>query len=135
MPYWRLFYHFVWTTRERLPLISEPVEQEVYALARKKAEELGGVVLALGGITDHIHLVASAPPRLSPAEFIGQIKGFTAMTFNKSHQGEDVLFWQNEYGVFSFSKASLPKLISYVKRQKEHHQEGSLMAALERTSD
>ena len=44
MPYWRLYYHFVWGTKERLPLIEAKFEAELYRVIAAKAQELGGVV-------------------------------------------------------------------------------------------
>ena len=37
MPYWQLFYHIVWTTKKRLPLLTPDVEPVVYEFLRVKA--------------------------------------------------------------------------------------------------
>lgn len=47
MTYYRLFYHFVWTTKERLPLITEGNEAAIYATIRAKARQLNVIVYAL----------------------------------------------------------------------------------------
>jgi hypothetical protein len=51
MPYHRLFYQFVWTTKHRLPLIGPANQESIYAAIRAKAEELNGIVHALNLIT------------------------------------------------------------------------------------
>lgn len=35
--------------------------------------------------------------------------------------------WQEGYGVFSYNKSALPKLIEYVKNQEEHHRKRTFL--------
>jgi putative transposase len=62
MPYWRLFYHIIWGTANREPLIQTEFEAALHNVIAAKAKSLGAFVYAVGGIEDHIHLVASIPP-------------------------------------------------------------------------
>jgi REP element-mobilizing transposase RayT len=134
MPYCQLYYHFVWTTKERLPLLAGDREPVVYDFLRSKAIGLGGFVYAVNGTEDHVHMVVSIPPRIAVSEFIGQVKGVASARFNKlgSHP---LLYWQEEYGVFTFDGKRLANVVDYVDRQKEHHAARSLIAVLERTDD
>lgn len=132
MPYWQLFYHIVWTTKNRLPLISPDVEPVVYDLLRSKAIGLEATVFALNGVADHVHMVVAIPPKIAVAKFIGQVKAVASTKFNKSGLRELPLFWQEEYGVFSFDGKRLPNYIAYVEKQKEHHAQGTTIPVLER---
>jgi REP element-mobilizing transposase RayT len=134
MPYCQLYYHLVWTTKERQPLLAGDREPVVYDFLRAKATGLGGFIYALNGTDDHVHLVVSIPPRLALSDFIGQAKGVASARFNKlgSHP---LLYWQEEYGAFTFDGKRLPNVIDYVERQKEHHAARTLIAVLERTDD
>jgi len=49
MPYCQLFYHMVWATKGRLPLITPEIEADIDKLLAAKAKELGGRVYALNG--------------------------------------------------------------------------------------
>ena len=49
--------------------------------------------------------------------------------------GEGSLFWQDEYGVFSFDAKRLPNYVAYVENQKTHHAQHSVIPILERTID
>jgi REP element-mobilizing transposase RayT len=135
MPYWQLFYHFVWATKLREPLLTPDIESLVYATLRTKAIGLGANVFALNGTVDHVHLVVSVPPKLALATFIGQVKGVAATRFNKVKSRELPLFWQDEYGVFSLDAKRLPHAVAYVERQKEHHADNSVIPILERMDD
>ncbi len=132
MPYWQLFYHVVWATKNRLPLVTLEIEPQVYGLVRDKTSSLGGTVFAVNGMPDHVHLVAAIPPRISVAQFIGQVKGVSSAKFNQSGQRGTPLYWQEEYGVFSFDAKRLPNFVSYVERQKEHHNYATVIPVLER---
>ena len=67
MAYWRLFYHFIWTTKNREPLLTPDLELHVHRYSMSKGGELGALIFALDGVEDHLHVVAAVPPRLSPA--------------------------------------------------------------------
>ena len=134
MPYCQLYYHLVWTTKERQPLLAGERETVIYDFLRAKAIGLGGFVYALNGTEDHVHLVVSLPPRLALSDFIGQVKGVASARFNRlgSHP---LVYWQEEYGAFTFDGKRLPNVIDYVERQKAHHAARTLITVLERTDD
>ncbi len=133
MPYWQLFYHLIWATKYREPLITQDVESIIYELLRTKAIGLGATVFAIGGMPDHVHLVVSIPPKIAVARFVGQVKAVAATKFNKMDL-PNILYWQNEYGAFSFDAKRLPNFIAYVQRQREHHAQRTTIAVLERLS-
>jgi REP element-mobilizing transposase RayT len=131
MPFYQLFYHLVWSTKHRQPLLTEQVEPIVHNLLRTKAIGLGGTVFAVNGMADHVHMVVSIPPAIAVAKFVGQIKATASTRFNKGGHGAPI-YWQEEYGAFSFDGKRLPNFIAYVDRQKEHHKQGGVFAILER---
>jgi len=131
MPYWQLFYHVIWTTKQRRPLITSSVEPIIHGFLRRKAVDLGATVFALNGMADHVHLVVAIPPKISVSKFVGQVKAVASTKFNKLSSNELPFFWQKEYGVFSFDRKRLPNYVAYVRRQKEHHVQGTTIAILE----
>ncbi len=130
MPYWRLFYHAVWGTKNRLDLIDPSWEEDLYGYLWGKATALECIPHAIGGMSDHIHVVISIPPKLAVATLIGQLKGASSHHVNEKYTGGSFL-WQAEYGVFSFSESSLFKIVSYVNNQKQHHADRTLNLAFE----
>ncbi len=135
MPFWRLFYHITWGTKNREQFILPEFETPIHNAIVAKAQNLGAKVYAVGGIADHVHLAVSVPPTLPLSEFIGQVKG------NSSHFANHILAlpcpfqWQSEYGVVSFGEKQLDHVIRYVKNQHDHHHDGTLIAFLERSQD
>jgi putative transposase len=135
MPYWQLYYHIVWATKDRAPLLTTEIEPLAHELLRRKATALAARVFALDGMTEHVHLIAAVPPKLALATFIGQIKAATATRVNKLTGRDGVLQWQEEYAVFSFDRKRLPNHVAYVEDQKRHHAEATTIPALERITD
>jgi hypothetical protein len=44
MPYWQLFYHLIWSTKNRQPLLAPTVESQLYGYLASKAVGLRGDV-------------------------------------------------------------------------------------------
>ena len=132
MSYHQLFYHLVWATKHRAPLITPDFEPALHSWIRAKAIDLGAMIFALNGMADHVHLVASIPPTLAVSKFVGQVKGASSARVNRSGSLSTTFAWQDRYGAFTFDKKRLSRVVAYVERQKEHHGERSTIAALER---
>ncbi|NIR47945.1 IS200/IS605 family transposase [candidate division KSB1 bacterium] len=136
MALWRLYYHVVWATRERLPLITAAIESHLYGYIIGKAQALECITHAVGGIEDHIHVVVSVPPKLSVAEFVQQVKGSSAYHINHSDVDCSCKFaWQRGYGVFSLGSKQLERAVHYVRNQKRHHRERSTISHLENMAE
>ena len=80
MPYWKLYYHFIWGTKKRLPLIDAALEPELYRAIVAKAKEMGGFVHAIGGTEEHVHLAVSVPPKLRQRNSLVMSKGIARIT-------------------------------------------------------
>ncbi len=135
MPYWKLYYHFIWGTKNRFPFIDPALEPELYRAIAAKAQKLDGFVHAIGGIEDHVHLAVSIPPKLAPAKFIGDVKGNSSHYVNHVIKPDFEFHWQNECGILSFGERNLSSVVRYIHNQKQHHAEGTLIAAMERMDE
>ena len=135
MPYWRLHYHLVWATYERAPLITPKVEQVVHRIVGAKARELGLVLHAVGGMSDHVHVVASIPPTRCVAEIVKQLKGASSRAVHLSDGPGSIFRWQEGYGALTLGGASLARVIEYVRRQPQHHANGTLVAVYEKVGE
>ena len=131
MPYCRLFYHFVWGTKNGEPLIESGWENSLHNVIAAKAAKLEAMVHAVGGTDNHIHLVASVPPKVALSTFIGQVKGNSSHWVNNDLNLGYQFAWQSEYGVVSFGGKQLDMVVRYAKNQREHHAGGKAIPMLE----
>lgn len=136
MALWRLYYHLVWATKERRPLLIPEIEETVYGYIIGKSDALGAIVHAIGGVEDHMHVVVSIPPKLAIADYVKSVKGSSAHHVNHGpFRNRVTLRWQGGYGVFSMGSKQVTDAIGYVRNQKEHHRRGTLIDMLERIED
>ncbi|HET7142428.1 MAG TPA: IS200/IS605 family transposase [Anaerolineales bacterium] len=135
MPYSKLYYHFIWGTKNRFPFIDSTLEPQLYRVIASKAQDMGGFVHALGGIEDHVHLAVSIPPKITPAKFIGDVKGNSSHYVNHVIKPDFEFYWQDEYGVLSFGEKNLSSVVRYIHNQKQHHADGTLIAEMEQMDE
>ena len=69
MPFWRCYYHLVWTTKNREPLITPKIEPILFTIISTKCTELDCHLLAVNAVPDHIHAAVNMPPKLSIARW------------------------------------------------------------------
>ncbi|MBI5302369.1 MAG: IS200/IS605 family transposase [Chloroflexi bacterium] len=136
MAYWRLFYHITFATKNRGAMITPDIEPELHGYIVGKAQALGAIVYAVNGIAEHVHVATSVPPKVSIADFVGQIKGAASHHINHLPKPPERLFdWQRGYSVVSFGQKDLGRVIEYVCNQKEHHKRGTIIQAMEHADE
>ncbi len=136
MAFWRNYVHLVWATDERQPYLQPEIEQALYAYILKKAGELDTYIHAINGWVEHMHVVASIPPKHSISWVVKEFKGASAYYVNHTLRPAAYHFaWQRGYGCFSLGESQCPRAVEYVLKQKEHHQQGSTNSWLEKCTD
>ncbi|MCP4138768.1 MAG: IS200/IS605 family transposase [Chloroflexi bacterium] len=130
MPYWKLYYHIVWGTKNGFDFISPAWEKDLYDYLWGKAIALECIPHTINGMPNHLHVVLSVPPKLALAKTIGLLKGSSSHHINENYL-DHTFAWQAEYGIFSFAEKSLSKIVSYVQNQKKHHDENTLYSYME----
>jgi putative transposase len=84
MPYWRLFYHLVWATKNREPLLVDTRTGVLVRSVQAICTEQRIILHAIGPMPDHLHVAVSIPPRIAIAELVQRLKGTTSRRFNTS---------------------------------------------------
>jgi hypothetical protein len=62
--------------------------QPIYACIVDKVAEFKGIVHAVHGMSDHVHLVATVPPTVAISRFIGQVKGSSSHLASRLREGK-----------------------------------------------
>ncbi|MCA9952826.1 MAG: IS200/IS605 family transposase [Anaerolineales bacterium] len=132
MPFWRTYYHLVWATKKRVPLITPKIEPRLFAYLVNKARELDVRVYAINGWDDHVHLVASIPPKHAVAYVVKRLKGASTFDLNQSNLLDVQFNWQRGYGVLTLGERQRETAEAYVRNQKEHHRQQQTNSWLER---
>jgi len=134
MPFVRCFYHVIWATKYRAPLITSDVERALFQAIDEKSHALGCPIQAIGAVEDHVHVAVTIVPRVSVSEWVRQVKGLSTRQINSLFPNLEPRFsWQESYGVLTFGAKNLRFVVEYVQHQKEHHAANALETYLEQT--
>jgi putative transposase len=129
--YTQLYVHCVWATWDRLPLITPTIEQAVYNTIAYECTQLKCTLISIGGIADHIHVLAGFPPVLSISQFVKQVKGSSSHCVTHEIRPNEFFKWQGSYSAFTVSRRELDSVENYIKNQAAHHQKKSLIPVWE----
>ncbi len=120
-------YHFVWSTWDQEPLLTEAREPCTHELIRRQCVRLRTNVLALNGIADHVHPLTTLPTTLCIADFMEAVKGASARGLNDAYASPTFSFkWQGGYNYDTVSASHVSRVTHYIEGQKQHHAEGTL---------
>jgi putative transposase len=108
--------HCVFSTKNRANLIAEPERTWQYMTGIARAKQVP--VLAIGGTSNHIHMLIALPPAVPLAKVIQDIEGNSSRWMGER---ERLFSWQPGYGAFSVSESRRDAVISYIANQEEHH--------------
>jgi putative transposase len=118
--YTDLIYHIVFSTKERRPFIKEAVQADLYRYIGGIIRQEGGMLIEIGGVSDHLHIVMRLKPSKALADVVRTIKAKSSKWVRGMEQ-RNAFQWQRGYGAFSISESRLNDVTKYVKRQQEHH--------------
>ena len=127
----QLYFHAVWATYTRAPLINRDWRPELLQILAEEVQNRGGWPLRHNAMPDHAHLLFRLPPTVPISDFLGEVKGATAYRANRQLRPKFKLRWQDGYGIVSLRKAELTKVARYIDDQEEHHKKGRLSSLLE----
>lgn len=120
--YTSLYYHIVFSTKNRALFIRPQIEERLWDFIGGIARHHKMTPLQIGGIEDHIHALIMAPPTIAPAEIAKYLKGESSLWIKATFHDLPDFGWQDGYGAFTVSKSRLPDVISYIQKQRMHHQ-------------
>ena len=112
--------HVVFSTKDRLPLMTIPIRDELFPYIGGIVRGLGGTIITVGGMPDHVHLVARLPTTVSVADVARIVKAKSSKRMNEKFTTMK-FGWQRGYGAFSVSHSALPAVVNYVRDQERHH--------------
>lgn len=125
MSYTKNIIHIVFGTHLRKPSIAVEHERELYAYVLGITRNLGSHLYRIGGMPDHLHIVADISSKISLTEFVKTIKQSSSAWMKANHDFPLWDGWAEGYAAFSCSADDFSDVVEYVKGQKEHHKKVS----------
>lgn len=121
MPLVKVWIHFVWSTKNRQPLLSDEIRPKVFRHIRQNAGEKGIFIDFIGGYVDHVHCLVSLGTDQTIEKIIQLMKGESSFWINRNKLCKERFEWQDEYFAVSVSESVIDKVGEYIKSQEEHH--------------
>ena len=95
---WHCQYHIVWVPKYRFRILYGDVGSEVNRCIRAFSERQGCEIVELNIQIDHVHLLVKIPPKVSISDFVGTVKGRTAIrVFSKFRKLKERPYWGNKF--------------------------------------
>lgn len=117
--------HFVFSTKNRTPLISNDIKERLCAYIGGIIKELGGILIEINTMPEHIHFYVYMPKTVSVSKFMEIVKANSSKWVHTTFPEKRDFGWQDGYGAFSVSKSSEEKVIQYIRDQQHHHRKKS----------
>jgi putative transposase len=119
--YISLHYHIVFSTKQRMEIISPELKKSLSAYIAKTINNEFGFARKIDGTNNHTHICADLKSKFALSDIMRIIKANSSKWVNTNFPLKGGFAWQEGYGAFTVSKSSIPDVIKYIARQDEHH--------------
>jgi len=116
-----LIYHVVFSSKKRTPLITHEVKPRLYEYIGGIIRNKSGKTLAIGGMSDHIHVLAKLHPDDSLSNVLRDLKANSSGWMHKLFPDLRDFSWQNGCGAFTVSASQIDRVGRYIANQEKHH--------------
>lgn len=116
-----LHYHVIFSTKNREPAITPALRDRLYDYLGGIVRSEGGVLIAAGGVADHVHLLARLRQEPSVADMIRAVKANSSKWVADEFPDLRWPGWQTGYGAFAVSYSQLDDVKKYLAKQERHH--------------
>ncbi len=119
--YTNLLYHIVFATKNRQPWLHSDFRPDLYSNIEISVRDQGGIPMAVGGVEDHVHLLAKLRPDRAISDVISSIKSRSSGWIHREIPTLEQFAWQTGYGAFTLGPSATPGVTSYIRHQVERH--------------
>jgi putative transposase len=120
--YTNLIYHLVYSTKDRQPLIKNDLQLRLYDYIGGMIRKRDGICLAIGGMNDHVHILAKLKPDKALSEVLRDLKANSTGWMHDIFPEMKDFTWQRGYRAFTVSSSQVEKVREYILNQEKHHQ-------------
>ena len=119
---WNCIYHIVFIPKYRRKVIYGSIKKDVQEILRKLCEYKKVEIVEGAVCSDHVHLCLKIPPKYCVSEFMGYLKGKSALMILDRHpeisRHPNKHFWARGYYVDTVGRNE-EQIRGYIKAQEE----------------
>ncbi len=128
--YTSLHFHIVFSTKDRRGLIAADWRPRLHEYMGGTPRGLGGVAESVGGVEDHVHILASLNATHRLADLLRELKKATSTWSAENHDSS--FAWQKGYAAFSASPTQCDLVRRYIADQEPHHKKVDFIGEIKR---
>ena len=121
---WKCKYHIVFAPKYRRQVVYRQIKKDIGKILRQLCDLKKVEILEAEACPDHIHMLVSIPPKYSISQFMGYLKGKSALMIfdrhaNLKYKFGNRHFWAEGYYVSTvgLNEATIKK---YIQDQEKH---------------
>jgi REP element-mobilizing transposase RayT len=116
-----VYIHLVFSTKNRHSFLrDESLQKDLHSFLGGTSKTLECPTLLVGGVEDHVHLLARFGRTITQADWVKELKRVSNLWLKEQGNFND-FEWQGGYADFSVSQSNLERVQRYIANQKEHH--------------
>jgi putative transposase len=124
-------YHIVWVPKYRYRVLQGKIKEEVELCVGDQSRQMGCEVVELNVQSDHVHGVVQVPAKLSISDYLGRLKGKTAIrVFSvfrdlRRHRYWGNHFWAQGYcvGTVGMDEDMIRKYVKWQEKQEQRQEQ------------
>jgi REP element-mobilizing transposase RayT len=117
----RLHIHLVFSTKNREPLIADPVRDSLHRYMAVVLQNLGCAPVLINSVEDHAHLLFDLARTISISQAVEDVKKSSSKWIKTQGPEFAGFAWQAGYGAFAVSESNVETVRAYIANQREHH--------------
>jgi len=117
----KIWIHLVWTTKKRIPYLTEGIRKVVFKHIKENAKKKRIHIDFINGHKDHVHALISMRSQNSISEIAHLLKGESSHWINKNKFIRYKFAWQDEFYAASVCYSEINIVRDYIKNQESHH--------------
>ena len=125
---WHCQYHIIFVPKYRFKVLTGAIAGEVEKCIRAFSEHQSAEIVELNVQIDHVHMLVLVPPKISISNFVGTIKGRTAIrVFNKFQHLKKKPYWGNSFWASGYCVDTVgldsEMVQKYIKHQEKNEKD------------
>jgi putative transposase len=117
-----VYIHLIFSTKDRRPLLRDKTTRDaLHSYLGSISKQLDCIPILVGGVEDHVHLLARFARTISQAEWVKELKRVSNNWLREKGRDYGDFEWQGGYAAFSVSQSNLEAVKQYIANQEEHH--------------
>jgi len=119
--YTQIHLHCIFAVKYRDAVIHASWKEHLHRYITGIVQNYEHKMLIINSMPDHVHMLIGMRPKQALSDLMKIVKQESSGWINENRFTFGRFRWQQGFGAFSYTKADIPIVASYIKNQEKHH--------------